>query len=55
MRKILVPPMIIGTLGSVAKDFESWLEKLWIPGDVGTIQKTALMETAIIQRRVLGV
>ena len=43
----------LGALGSVVKDIECCLEKLGIPGDVGVIQKTALLGTARILRKVL--
>jgi len=44
---------VIGALGSVAKDFDKWMEKLGIPGNVGVVQKTALLGMARILRKVL--
>ena len=43
---------MLGALGSVTKDFEKWMEKLGIP-DVGIVQRTALLGTARILRKVL--
>ena len=46
-------PVVIGALGSVTKEFDRWIEKLGIPFNVGVIQKTALLGTARILRKVL--
>ena len=43
----------IGAVGSVTKGFDRWIEKLGITLDVGIIQKTALLGTARILRKVL--
>ena len=45
---------MIGALGSVAKDLECWIEKVDIVPEVGVLQKTALLGTARILRKVLG-
>ena len=50
VEKVQVVPVVIGTLGSVTKDFDKWMEKLGIPGDAGIVQKTALLGTARILR-----
>ena len=38
---------------SVTKEFDSWIEKLGIPLNVEVMQKTALLGTARILRKVL--
>ena len=48
-----VVPVVIGALGSVTKGFDMWIEKLEIPLNVGVMQKTALLGTARILRKVL--
>ena len=48
-----VVPVVIGALGSVIKGFDRWTEKLGIPLNVGVMQKTALLGTARILRKVL--
>ena len=53
LKKVQVVPVVIGALGSVTKDFDKWMEKLGIPGDVGVVQKTALLGMARILRKVL--
>ena len=32
-----------GTLGNVTKEFDRWIEKLGMPGDVGAVQQTAFV------------
>ena len=46
-------PVVIGALGSVTKEFDGWIEKLGIRNNVGVMQKTALLETTRILRKVL--
>ena len=41
-RKVQVVHVVMGALGSVTKDFESLMENLGTPDDLGAIQKTAL-------------
>ena len=53
MRKVQVIPVVIGALGSVSKEFEKWTESLKIPCITIEMQKTALLGTARILRRVL--
>ena len=53
LKNVKVVPVVIGALGSVTKEFDNWMEKLELPSNVGAIQKTALLGTARILRRVL--
>ena len=46
-------PVVIGALGIVTKEFDGWIEKLGITNNVGVMQKTALLGTARILRKVL--
>ena len=48
-----VVPVLIGALGSLTKEFDEWIEKLGIKNNVGGMQKTALLGTARILRKVL--
>ena len=50
--KIQVVPVVIGALMSVAKGFDKWIEKLNIPCNIVDMQKTALLGTARILRKV---
>ena len=51
--KVQVVPVVVGALGSVTKEFDRWIEKLGVPVDIGAVQKTALLGTARILRKVL--
>ena len=53
LTNVKVVPVGKGALGSVTKDFDNWTEKLEVPSNVGAMQKTALLGTARILRRVL--
>ena len=53
LKMVEVVPVVIGALGSVNKGFDRWIEKLEIPLNVGVMQKTALLGTARILRKVL--
>ena len=53
MKKVTVIPVVIGSLGVVAKEFDKWIEKIGINLRAGHVQKTALLGTARILRKVL--
>ena len=53
LKKVEVVPVVIGAPGSVTKEFDRWIEKLGITFNVGVVQKTALLGTARILRKVL--
>ena len=46
-------PVFLGALGSVTKNFEKYLDKIGIKIDLHTVQKTTLLGTARILRKVL--
>ena len=45
--------VVIRALGSVTQEFDRWIEKLGIEYNVGVMQKTALLGSAKILRKVL--
>ena len=53
IRKVQVVPVVIGALGSITKGFDKWIEKLHIQCNFVDMQKTALLGTARILRKVL--
>ena len=53
MKKVTVIPVVIGALGAVSKEFDKWIEKIRIDLRTGHVQKTALLGTARILRKVL--
>ena len=48
-----VVPVVIGALGSVSKGFDKWIGKRDIQCNFVDMQKTALLGTARILRKVL--
>ena len=52
IRKVQVVPVVIGAHGSVSKGFDKWIEELHIQCNFVDIQKTALLRTARILRKV---
>ena len=53
LKMVEVVPVVIGALGCVTKGFDRWIKKLGIPLSVGVMQKTTLLGTARILRKVL--
>ena len=53
LRNIEIVPVVIGALGSVSTEFDRWMGKLGITCNVGIMQKTALLGTARILRKLL--
>ena len=54
-KKTVVVPIIIGALGSVPKDLQSYLKQLDIPHDLNILQHSVLLGTANILRKVLSI
>ena len=54
-KESLIAPIIIGALGSIPNDLECNLEKLGISDNVVTLQKSVLLGTANIIRKVLSI
>ena len=53
--KAKVIPIVVGALGSIPKKLKEHLKSLGLPGDIHCIQKSALLGTAGILRKVLSV
>ena len=53
MRSVIVVPVIVGALGSITKKLDEWVEKLDITVNIALLQKTTLLGTARILRKVL--
>ena len=54
MNKVTVIPVVIGALGVISNKFERYMEKLDVKIAMEIIQKTALLGTARILRKVLS-
>ena len=53
LENVEIIPVVIGALGSVSAEFDRWIGKLRITCNVGVMQKTALLGTVRILRKVL--
>ena len=53
LKMVEVVHVDIGALGSVTKEFNGWIEKLGITSKFGVMEKTVLLGTARILRKVL--
>ena len=53
IRQQEVVPVVVGALGAVSRRLDTWLDKLGITIRTGLLQKTALLGTARITRKVL--
>ena len=53
MCKIIVVPVVIGALGAVSVNFKEYMKRIGVKVSLEVIQKTALLGTAKIQRKVL--
>ena len=53
LQKIDVVPVVLGALGSVKKNIKKYVDKRGIKIDLHTVQKTILLGTARILRKVL--
>ena len=53
MNKVEVIPIVVGALGVVTKKIQKWFSKIGVEIRTELLQKTALLGTARILRRVL--
>ena len=53
MQKII--PLVIGSLGAISKQFGNRLKQIGITVGTAQVQKTVLLGTARILRKVLGI
>ena len=54
MRKVIVVPVVIGALGAVSVNFKEYMKRIGVNVKLEVIQKTALLGTAKILRKVLS-
>ena len=53
MKKVTVTPVVIGALGSITENFEGYMKKIIVGFGPFMVQKTVLLGSARILRRVL--
>ena len=54
MRKVIVVPVVIGAFGAVSVNFKEYMKRIGVNVRLEVIQKTALLGTAKILRKVLS-
>ena len=54
MRKVIVVPVVIGALEAVSVNFKEYTKRIGVNVRLEVIQKTALLGTAKILRKVLS-
>ena len=54
MRMVIVVPVVIGALGTVSVNFKEYMKRIGVNVRLEVIQKTALLGTVKILRRVLS-
>ena len=54
MQKVFVVPVVIGALGAVSVNFKEYMKRIGVNMRLDVIQKTALLGTAKILRKVLS-
>ena len=54
LKKLEVVSLVVGALGCISKGFSGWIDTLGIKLNVGIVQKSVLLGTARILRKVLG-
>ena len=53
LRNVEIVTVVMRAFGSVSAEFDRWMEKLGITCNVGVMQKSALLGTTRILRKVL--
>ena len=53
LKKSKVVPVVVGALGCISKGFSGWIDTFGIKLNVGMVQKSVLLGTARILRKVL--
>ena len=54
VRKVIVVPVVIGALGGVSVNFKEYVKRIGVNVRLEVVQKTALLGTAKILRKVLS-
>ena len=53
LKKVEVEPLVLGALGCIGNSFSGWMDTLGTKLNVGIVQKSVLLGTARILRKVL--
>ena len=55
LKKVEIVPVVVGALGCISKGFSRWMDILSIKLSIGMVQKSVLLGTARILRKVLDI
>ena len=53
--KVKIIPLVVGTLGAIPKQFDNRLKQICIAAGTAQVQKTVLLGTARILRKILEI
>ena len=55
LKKVELVPVVVEALGCISKGFSEWMDTLGIKLNAGMVQKSVLLGTARILRKVLDI
>ena len=53
--RVKIIPLVVGSLGAIPKQFGNRSKQIGVTAEIGQVQKTALLRTARILRKVLKI
>ena len=53
--RVKIIPLVLGSLGAIPKQFGNRLKQIGVTAEIGEVQKTVLLGTARILRKVLEI
>ena len=53
--RVKIIPLVVGSLGTITKQFGNGLKEIGITAEIGQVQKTTLLGTARILKKVLEI
>ena len=51
----IIIPLVVGSLGAIPKQFGNRLKEIGVTAEIGQVQKTVLLGTARVLRKVLEI
>ena len=53
--RVKIIPLVVGSLGAIPKQFSNRLKEIGVTAEIGQVQKTVLLGTARMLRKVLQI
>ena len=53
--RLKIIPLVVGSLGAIPKQFSNILKEIGVTAEIGQVQKTVLLGTARMLRKVLQI